>query len=233
MKPNHTAAQWDLPEIEQLLERRPVRLETGITRNAAGQLVVAVRTDMQGCKGRMLDWWFKYFETTQHIKWWHPHDHVEHRGWDSKWKKGESYIGASIHAVESLSDIPPVAAKLKFHAPEEAFAPDRLRLAYAQGDVAAAVYARIGFGDHIQLDEDGDPQDGHMLHIASDTPFGCVLRSRFLLGLSAAQPLDEVPDHLGLSLMRHCYTEFTYLSRFLPSLYYGEHANGEAVPLPW
>ena len=33
--------------------------------------------------------------------------------------------------------------------------------------------------------------------------------------------------------MRHCYTEFSFLSRFLPSLYYGEKANGEAVPLPW
>ena len=73
--------------------------------------MVAVRTDLHGCKGRMLDWWFKFFETTQHIKWWHPHDHVEHRGWDSHWRRGESYVGASIHAVESLADIPPVAAR--------------------------------------------------------------------------------------------------------------------------
>jgi len=45
-----------------------------------------------------------------------------------------------------------------------------------------------------------------------------VLRSRFVL---------------GLGLLRHCYTEFSFLSRLLPSLYYGERANGEAVPLPW
>ena len=31
----------------------------------------------------------------------------------------------------------------------------------------------------------------------------------------------------GPALLRHCYTEFTYLSRFLPSIYYGEHGNGE------
>jgi len=37
----------------------------------------------------------------------------------------------------------------------------------------------------------------------------------------------------GLGLLRHCYTEFSFLSRLLPSLYYGERANGEAVPLPW
>ena len=90
-----------------LLDPAPLRLETGITRLDNGLLVVAVRTDLHGCKGRMLDWWFKFFETTQHIKWWHPHDHVEHRGWDSHWRRGESYVGASIHAVESLADIPP------------------------------------------------------------------------------------------------------------------------------
>lgn len=227
------AAQWDLPSIDAVLARTPLRLETGISRTAAGHLVVAVRTDLHGCSGRMLDWWFKYFETTAHIKWWHPHDHVEHRGWDAKWKKGESYIGASIRAVESLADIPPVAAQLKFHAPEELFDPARLRRAFEQQDVSAAIYARIGFGEDIALDANDDPLDGHMIHVARDTPFGSVLRSRFLLGMSARDPLTEVPDHLGLSLMRHCYTEFTYLSRFLPSLYYGEHANDEAAPLPW
>ena len=45
------------------------------------------------------------------------------------------------------------------------------------GDVSAAVYARIGFGDHAQLDAHGDPLDGDMVHLARDTPFGW-LRSR-------------------------------------------------------
>ena len=75
--------------------------------------------------------------------------------------------------------------------------------------------------------------DGQMIHLTRDTPFGCVLRSRFYLGLSSERPEQDVPDALGLNLLRHCYTEFTFLSRFLPSLYYGEHANGEAAPLPW
>ena len=180
----------------------------------------------------MLDWWFKFFETTQHIKWWHPHDHVEHRGWDSHWRRGESYVGASIHAVESLADIPPVAARLKFHDPAEAFGDARLRAATEAGDVSAAVYARIGFGDHAQLDAHGDPLDGDMVHLARDTPFGCVLRSRFYLGKSSAQPERDAADELGLALLRHCYTEFTYLSRFLPSIYYGEHGNGEKPRCP-
>ncbi|WP_409952233.1 DAPG hydrolase family protein, partial [Burkholderia aenigmatica] len=88
-----------------------------------GNLLVAVRTDLHGCKGRMLDWWFTFFETTQHIKWWHPVDHVEHSGWDSNWRKGASYHGASISAIESLAEIPPVAAKLKFHDPRDIFTP--------------------------------------------------------------------------------------------------------------
>ena len=167
-----------LADLQPLLDPAPLRLETGITRLDNGLLVVAVRTDLHGCKGRMLDWWFKFFETTQHIKWWHPHDHVEHRGWDSHWRRGESYVGASIHAVESLADIPPVAARLKFHDPAEAFGDARLRAATEAGDVSAAVYARIGFGDHAQLDAHGDPLDGDMVHLARDTPFGC-----------AAQPL--------------------------------------------
>ncbi|KAG0772185.1 hypothetical protein G6F21_014545 [Rhizopus arrhizus] len=72
-----------------------------------------------------------------------------------------------------------------------------------------------------------------MLHVARDTPFGCVLRSRFVLGLDSAEPQRDASDAVGLGLLRHCYTEFSFLSRLLPSLYYGERANGEAGPLPW
>ena len=61
-----------------LLDPAPMHLETGIQRREDGTLLVAVRTDLHGCKGRMLDWWFTFFETTQHIRWWHPVDHVEH-----------------------------------------------------------------------------------------------------------------------------------------------------------
>ena len=229
----HPDAAYIAADLDTLLNPAPLRLETGITRLPGGGLIVAARTDLHGCKGRMLDWWFKFFQTTQHIKWWHPQDHVEHLGWDDQWRRGESYIGASIHAVESLADLPPVAAKLKFHAPQDCLDAARLQAATANGDVSAAVYARIGFGDHIKLDANGDPMDGQMIHLARDTPFGCVLRSRFYLGLSSAQPEQDVPDVLGLNLLRHCYTEFTFLSRFLPSIYFGEHANGEAVPLPW
>lgn len=216
-----------------LLNPAPMALEMGVQRLENRSLLVAVRTDLHGCKGRMLDWWFTFFETTQHIKWWHPVDHVEHRGWDANWQRGKSYHGASISAVESLAEIPPVSAKLKFHDPRDVFSAQVVEDAFASQQVSAIVAARIGFGDHVKLDANGDPMSGQMLHVTRDTPFGCVLRSRFVLGLDDDHAEHAPSEALGLALMRHCYTEFTFLSRFLPSLYYGEKANGEEIPLPW
>ena len=158
------------------------------------------------------------------------HDHVEHRGWDRHWKK--SYVGASIEAVEWLAELPPVAARLKFHAAEDFFAPQPLRQARDAQALSAAVCARIGFGDQVALDDNGDPCDGEMLHLVRDTPYGCVLRSRFLLGKACANAHDELPDDIGFNLMRHCYNEFSYLAQFLPSLYYAENGR-EPAPLLW
>ena len=137
--------------------------------------------------------------------------------------KGESYVGASIEAVEWLAELPPVAARLKFHAAEDFFAPQPLRQARDAQALSAAVCARIGFGDQVALDDNGDPCDGEMLHLVRDTPYGCVLRSRFLLGKACANAHDELPDDIGFNLMRHCYNEFSYLAQFLPSLYYAEN----------
>lgn len=232
MNPSALLAPWGVNDINELLRLQPLRLEMGLTRSTDGLLTVAIRTDLYGCKGRMLDWWFTFFETTQHIKWWHPHDHVEHRGWDHHWKKGERYVGASIDAVEWLAELPPVAARLKFHSAEEVFAPQSLHEAWETKALSAAICARIGFGDQVALDEQGAPLEGEMLHLARDTPFGCVLRSRFLLGKTCANPLDEVPDEIGFNLMRHCYSEFSYLAQFLPSLYYAENGR-EPAPRLW
>lgn len=231
MNIQHVARPWF--DHSSLLDPNPMRLETGIQRLEEGMLMVAVRTDMPGCKGRMLDWWFRFFETTQHIKWWHPVDHIEHRGWDANWQRGKNYYGASVQAVEALAHIPPVLAKLKFHDPRAVFGAEPVEEALNQKRVSAIIAARIGFGEHTELDLNNDPLDGQMLHVARDTPFGCVLRSRFVLGMNSEDAAREPDDDLGLALLRHCYNEFTFLSRLLPSLYFGEKADGEEVPLPW
>jgi DAPG hydrolase PhiG domain len=63
------------------------------------------------------------------------------------------------------------------------------------------------------------------------------LRSNFWLGwglpLSPGELAEEIPDALGLNLMKHAYTEFHYLSRFLPSYYIAERREVETPPLPW
>lgn len=233
MKKQTRDLPWAVNEINELLLPAPLRLEMGLERDEKGCLTVAVRTDLHGCKGKMLAWWFTFFETSQHIRWWHPHDHVAHHGWDDKWIKGKNYIGASISAVESLGDIPPVNAQLKFHDANDFFDHSKLTQAYNSGALSAAICATIGFGEHIKIDNNGDPTDGKMVHLTRDTQWGCVLRSRFYLGNSLADPLTELSDEIGFGLLQHCYNEFTYLSRFLPSLYYGEHANGEKGSLPW
>ncbi|WP_408673344.1 hypothetical protein [Xenorhabdus szentirmaii] len=55
------------------------------------------------------------------MKWWYHCDHKHHYGWDNKWKKGENYIGATVHSIESLNEFSVVAAKIKFHHPSDFF----------------------------------------------------------------------------------------------------------------
>lgn len=237
-------ARGAITHINDLLDPRPMRLETGITRLDSGALVVAVRTEMPGCTGRMLDWWFKYFDTTEHLTWWHPLDHVAHNGWDAHRVKGQSYVGATIRAVERLGDIPPVSAVIKFHDPDEVFGAGATAQAMAAGHASAAVYARIGFGDEVRLDDNGDPRDGQMVHVLRDTSHGAVLRSRFILGPNGdTHPNGDdtrdgkaphlVPDAIGLGLVHHCWSEFSYLAKALPSLYWGDPANRADVPTLW
>ena len=220
-------------DINTLLSPKPISLEAGIKRLENGMLHVAMRNSLPGCKGKMLDWWFTYFETTADLKLWHPHDHGVHGGWDSKWIKNENYIGATIHATESLGEIPPVPATIRFHDPAEIFTREILDQAYANKDVSAVVYARIGFGENTPTDDKGDPMDGYMLHIVRDTTQGCTLRSHFFLGALTADSDHPLPDEMGFGLMEHCYNEFTYLSQVLPSLYYAENTKGDKAPLFW
>ena len=103
--------------------------------------------------------------------------------------------------------------------------------------MTAAVTANIGLGPEPPRDAEGRPLGGRLIHLARDTTYGCVLRSNFWLGWGLDVPPEalaaEIPDQLGLELMKHAYTEFHYLSRFLPSLYIAERREEEVPPLPW
>ena len=229
----NTRMSWDLPGIDAVLDSRPLHLEMGIRRLDDGRIIVAARNDLLNCKGAMIDWWFKYFSTTEHLKWWYPQDHKHHYGWDDEWIKGENYVGATVHAVEALGDIPPVSAKLRFSKPDAFFSQVKLKAASDSGSVSAAVCACIGFGDDIALDDSGNPLDGRMVHVVRDTSWGCVLRSRFILGESAEPGVSSVSDEVALGLLHHCHCEFSSLSRILPSLYYAENATIVTPPDWW
>jgi hypothetical protein len=101
----------------------------------------------------MLDWWFTFFETTQHIRWWHPTIMSSTGAGIITGKRG-ALRGSQQKAVEWLAELPPVAARLKFHGAEEVFARQSLQEA-RETQASAAICARIGFGDEVALDDRG------------------------------------------------------------------------------
>ena len=54
---------------------------------------------------------------------------------------------------------------------------------------------------------------------------------------AGGQTLGQVehlfPDSFGQALLMHCYNEFTFLSRFLPSLFIGENRDADPVRALW
>lgn len=224
----------DLNEVERLLDPEPMPLEMGIERLPSGALHVAARTDMHGCKGRMFNWWFGWLETTQHYVWWHPGDHLS-SAWEN-WAPGR-YIGA-VHVVdERLGGSEVLHLNIQFRQPTEFMSSGALDAAFESGNVSAVVCGRVGIGETVPRDPKGRVLGSRLFHIARDTSFGCVLRSHFFLGVDIPGGPEErrtaIPDEIGLGLIKHAYSEFFMLSRFLPSLYHAEMREKDAVPFPW
>jgi hypothetical protein len=224
----------EFTEADALLRPDPLPLETGIERLPSGQLHVAARTDMYGCKGRMFEWWFGWGPLTREYVWWHPGDHF-----GSEWLdlRGGSPIGATHVADERIGGDERLTLRIRFHDPAEIFGAERLARARDAGDVSAAVCANVGLSADPPRDTEGRPLGARLVHLARDTPFGCVLRSNFWLGwgldLAPRELETQIPDQVGLNLVKHAYTEFHYLSRFLPSLYIAERRDEEPPPAPW
>jgi hypothetical protein len=217
----------ELHEAQVLLDPKPLPLEMGIHRLTSGQLHVAARTDMYGCKGEMFEWWFRFAPDTQQYAWWHPLDHVS-----SAWRETNprTFIGSTHVVEEKLGGDEVLKLHIRFEDPAGTFGEDAVRAAREQGHVSALVCGHVGFGDDFPRDDAGRPIGGRLAHVARDTEWGMVLRSRFWLGIGAPDP---VPDEAGLGLMQHAYTEFHYLSKFLPSLYIAENRGAVEPPFPW
>jgi hypothetical protein len=189
---------------------------------------VAMRTDMPGVAGDMVDWWFD----------WHPHDPVRYRIWHplahvrnsvepAAAPGAKPYWGTVHHPVEDLG-LGTVHARIAFHPPDAlGFAPGALE----RPGVAAIVGGFAG-------DDRRRMQHTRMIHVFLRTGDGLVLRSRFWLGAVlrpyAPGPIADVaarilnrpavrrrvlPAGVPRALARHCAEEYTNLGALLPELY--------------
>jgi hypothetical protein len=226
-----------ITEIPALLNAAPMPLETGYERFDDGVLHVACRTDLHACTGEMFEWWFRFRPNTQQYIWWHPIDHVF-----SDWieTRAGTHVG-SIHVVEEyFTGLPAEKLSIQFRDATEFFEPADYAAARTEKAVTAAVCARIGLSHEPARDPQGRILGGRLLHIGRDTRWGCALRSHFYLGLdlpalgrSPAEVEAIFPDEFGRALLQHCYNEFTYLSKFLPSLFIAENRTSLELTPPW
>jgi hypothetical protein len=227
-----------ISDVTALLDPTPLALETGYERHPDGVLHVAARTDMHGCTGEMFEWWFRFRPDTQQYIWWHPVDHMS-----SDWAgtlADDTHVGSEHIVVEEFTGLPAAPLVIQFREPGEFFAPERYAEARGSGAVSAAVLGRVGRGHGPDRIADGGVVGGRLLHVGRDTPWGMALRSHFFLGVdlpergaTPAEVEEAFPTEFGIALLQHAYNEFTFLSRFLPSLYAGEHRDERPVPLPW
>lgn len=227
----------NLAQAGRLLDPKPMPLETGFERLESGVLHVAVRTDMHRCTGAMLDWWFGTRMNTQHYVWWHPIDHIA-----SSWIEGASgtAVGAIHLAEERFTDRPAEQLSIQFRDPVEVFDAQALANARQAGGVSCVLVARGGQGHPARRTPDGAVIGTRLIHVGRDTPWGMALRTHFFLGHDLAElgmPRSEIehifPDVQGPNLLQHAYDEFTFLSRFLPSLYAAENRETIPVKAPW
>lgn len=223
--------------VDRLLDPAPLPLEMGYERLPNGVLHIGCRTDLHRCSGEMLEWWFRFKPDTQRYVWWHPVDHVS-----SDWLEGEkgTHIG-SIHKVEErFSGSPAKQLLIQFREPAEFFSAGALDAARRSGALSGIVCARGGESWQAPRDPAGRVMGTRLFHVVRDTDWGAVLRSHFFIGWDlpsigkTPEAITEmIPDATGPSILAHCYNEFSFLSRFLPSLYVAENRATRPVALPW
>ncbi|MFY0408383.1 DAPG hydrolase family protein [Solicola sp. PLA-1-18] len=227
----------DLSEANLLLDPTPLPIETGWERLPDGVVHVAARTDMHHCTGQMFEWWFRWRCDTQKYIWWHPIDHVS-----STWAgdlADDTHVG-SVHVVtERFTGLPAEDLQIQFRDPTEFFDAAACDKARTGGAISCAVVGRTAVGE-VASDDDGRLLGGRLLHVGRDTPWGLALRSHFYLGqdlpalgLSPAEVTEAVSEEFAVALLQHAYNEFTFLSRFLPSLYLAEHRDTTTIEAPW
>lgn len=224
-------------DFDRLLDPRPMALEMGYKQLPSGVLHVAVRTDLHNCTGKMFDWWFTQNIGTREYRWWHPIDHLSSK---STFTTPGVNVGMRHVVEEKMTNLPPVGIIVQFRDPCEIYDRAALDAARREGRTSGLVFGHAGMQGDEHYDSEGRLLGSRVLHHCRDTPWGTVLRSCFLFGFDLAAkgcPADEVASHihpdLGPNLLQHCYDEFTFLSRVLPSIYTAEGVAPEQVVRPW
>jgi hypothetical protein len=220
-----------LDQAGRLLDPDPMALEMGIEWVTDTELHVAARTDMPGCTGAMFEWWFRFAPDTRQYAWWHPLDHVS-----SEWVETspETHVGSTHIVRERLGGERVLRIHIHFCDPAEIIEATALADARAAGAISGFVYARSAAGEVPARDAQGRPRQTRMAHVCRDTVDGMVLRSHWWLDHDR---VDGEPARAsaagGLGLVKHCNSEFKYLSGFLPALYAAENRDLETPALPW
>ncbi|HEX5307523.1 MAG TPA: hypothetical protein VFW38_00400 [Solirubrobacteraceae bacterium] len=226
----------ELTEVERLLDPAPLAVETGWCVLENGVACVAVRTEMPGVSGEMVDWWFD----------WHPRESVRYRVWhplahisnsfegpkgviDGRNAGGKAHWGTVHHPVEDVGT-GVVHARIEFKRPSEmGFQDDCLD----DPRVATIVCGYAG-DDRLRV------RHTPMYHVFLRAPEegGLVLRSRFWIGAALRPyvpgPLAAVgervlnrpfvrrralPRGAPAALAKHCAEEYANLGALLAELY--------------
>lgn len=223
----------DRRELDRLLDPAPLRAEIGWCTLPDGVAYTAVRTEMPGVTGEMVDWWFD----------WHPRDPIRYQLW---------FPGA--HGSTSFEHAPVTGVKPHWgtvHHPVEdiGLGMDRLRIAFHRP-------TRLGFESDALEDPrvativgglvgDDRRRVRHtlMVHVFLNSSGGIVQRSRFWIGAAlrpyAPEPVagivgglinrplvrrGMIPEPTPRVMTEHCAAEYANLATLLPELY-GRYAN--------
>jgi hypothetical protein len=140
-------------EAAVFLDPSPHALEMGVQRLDSGQLLVAARTHMPGCSGRMFEWWFRFAPDTRQYAWWHPLDHVS-----SRWVETSprTHVGSTHLVEERLGAEEVYELQIHFIDPAELFGAEAVQEALDAGHVSAIVAAQLARGPSPSATSAGD-----------------------------------------------------------------------------
>jgi hypothetical protein len=183
--------------LAKLLEPGYQAIESGVIPQVDGSLHVRTQVRMPRCKGKMIDWWFGWLNSTERYQMWHPQAHKKF-SWDDKWRPG-NYIGATHYGEEQVGP-QYFKVNIKFYDPADVLDVSK----FQEARIGAVIYAK-------PTDEKGEPH-GRMVICFRDTDWGCEARIWDWL-------FHTADIQAGVGLMQHSFEEFGNLAEFLPGLY--------------